>query len=374
MFPTLYRQLSVFASLSAAGRGPGALSRNRCWAAAFRAARRAGWLALGLALPLTVAAPALAGWSCMESDYEWTEEHYVGKFSGMLDRKRVGPGPNDWIEIPYRENPIVQFGYAECQVLKGNVNQGMAVLHQIADHYTDVRRVKAAWMIAEYISSGGDVQSNKIDEDNINEAIQAYGRVLFFINLHKPHYPWGGPFMPDPRSTDGGGFIDTGVVDDEGREMIYPRTSYLIPLHYFLKYWYGLDGSHNVHKMISLSYDGDMDLKTYQYYHPYTVDSLNRVVEFANACHAVMVRQHVVLMRYDVEDYEKARENYKIACQILKKYATTLLPLERQRLVLLSTKSCVYDILKCDEYKKNYDEIDAILGQAGDELRAVWKN
>ena len=65
--------------------------------------------------------------------------------------------------------------------------RSMAILHNIVDHSIEPERVKAAWMIASCLSSGGTFE-NTIGENIINEAIDAYGRVVFFIALG-PNYP-----------------------------------------------------------------------------------------------------------------------------------------------------------------------------------------
>ena len=207
-----------------------------------------------------------------------------------------------------------------------------------------------------------------------NEAIQAYKRVKFFVKLHEPDYPWGGPFVPDPDSDGKSDYRDAGVIDDEGNDWMYISTIYRIPLLYMVKYWYGWEGSDNVHKLTSHSYDGDRNLNTYPDYAPYTLNSLTNVIEFADDCHAVMVGQRHILLHYDVEDYERGRRQYNATCQVLKDAAVALFPLEQERLILLSTDSCTYDILKCEKYKAIYEEIDVLLGQAGDDLRAVFNN
>ena len=85
-------------------------------------------------------------------------------------------------EQNYRVDPEEingRIGYALCLLTRGDDSQGMAILHNIVDHSTEPERVKAAWMVANYISTGGTFEDT-IDKDNINEAIEAYGRVIFF--------------------------------------------------------------------------------------------------------------------------------------------------------------------------------------------------
>ena len=99
-------------------------------------------------------------WLCSDADFKIVEQDYK----------------SDSTNVYYR------IGYAHCLIVKGKDSEGMAILHNIADHSTHPARVKAAFMVAEYISTGGTFE-NTTDEDNINEAIEAFGRVIFFISL-----------------------------------------------------------------------------------------------------------------------------------------------------------------------------------------------
>ena len=94
----------------------------------------------------------------------------------------------------YRSDPqnvYYQLAYAHCLIVRGGQDHGalgMGILHNIADG-DHPARVRAAWKIAEYIETGGTFGAT-IDEDNINEAIQAYVKVVFLINL-AADYPAG---------------------------------------------------------------------------------------------------------------------------------------------------------------------------------------
>ena len=93
-------------------------------------------------------------------------------------------------ERDYRSDPEEingRIGYALCLITRGDDSQGMAILHNIVDNSTHPARVKAAWMLANYISTGGTFE-NTTDENNIIEAIEAYKRIVFFIDLD-PYYP-----------------------------------------------------------------------------------------------------------------------------------------------------------------------------------------
>ena len=164
------------------------------------------------------------------------------------------------VEQTYRSDPEdIYFirGYARCLVTRGQGNdetRGMAMLHDLVEYSTHPARTGAAWMVANYIQTGGKLDGS-IDKDNIIEAIKAYGKILFFIDLD-PHYPWDGMDIYEETT------------------QIELKSNRRIPLLYYSKFKYGAAGTHNAHKMMSPSYEGDRDLKTYPHYAPYTVEPL----------------------------------------------------------------------------------------------------
>ena len=240
-------------------------------------------------------------------------------------------------------NIYYRMGYALCLLTRGDDSQGMAILHNIVDHSTHPARVKAAFMVAEYISTGGTFEDT-IDKDNINEAIEAYGRVIFFISL-------------DPD------YSNTNDLFEEEAQMEL-TSHYRIPLLYSAKFKKGAAGTDNIHLLSSPSYNGDRDLNTYPEYSPYTIDSLEKAIEFANQCLALPPKRHFLTSSY---------RNYKAGCQVLKEAAQDILPLERQRLVLLDTDSCSNDLLQCDEYNEILLEtINPILRQVNSEIREIF--
>ena len=249
------------------------------------------------------------------------------------------------MEQTYRsepENIYFQRGYAGCLITRGDDSQGMAILHDIVDHNTDPARVGAAWQIANYLSSGGTF-GDKIDENNINAAIEAYGRVVFFIRLD-PDYPFGND-----------------IYEEEAQ--IELKSHYRLPLLYFYKFNYGLVGTHNMYKLKSPSYNGDGNLNTYLEYDPYTIDSIEKTIEFANQCLALPRKRHFI---------DRVYEKTMAKCQVFKNAALALLPLERERLVLLDTYSCSDDLIQCDEYNdilKN--KINPVVIQADSDIDAI---
>ena len=76
-----------------------------------------------------------------------------------------------------------QMAYARCLITRGDTHRGLNILHNIVDNNTHPARVGAAWMLENYLSSGGTFEDT-IDENNIDEAVKAYKRVVFFIDLN----------------------------------------------------------------------------------------------------------------------------------------------------------------------------------------------
>ena len=249
------------------------------------------------------------------------------------------------VEQNYRSTPTDiyrRIGYALCLIVKGKDHQGMAILHNIVDNSTHSARVKAAWMVAEYISTGGTFEDTT-DENNIIEAIEAYKRIVFFIDLD-PYYPEGNSLF-------------------EEESQIEFRTNYRIPMLYFAKFMKGAAGTDNMHLSRSPSYEGERDLNTYPKYSPYTIDSLAQMIKFADQCLALSPKRHFQSDHY---------KNHKAGCQVFKEAATAILPLEYQRLVLLDTNSCSDDLPQCSEYQEIKSEIVSIIRQATSEIDEIF--
>lgn len=248
----------------------------------------------------------------------------------------------EWLHRSEPENVYYRLAYAHCLIARGGQDHdALGILHSIADG--DHRaRVEAAFMIAEYIETGGEF-GDSIDENNINEAIEAYGKVVFLIRL-APDYPAGLELM-------------------EEESQIELRSHYRLALLYYAKYKYGGSGTDHVHLMRSPGYDGSTDLKTFPDYAPYTINSLERAIEFADQCLALPMKWY-----FEPDLYEELLA----ACRAIKDAATAILPLERKRLVLLDTVTCSNDLLKCVEYEYILDEINAIITQTSANIDEIF--
>ena len=244
------------------------------------------------------------------------------------------------------ENILLQRGYAHCLITRGDDLRGLNILHNIVDNNTHPARVGAAWMLANYLSSGGTFEDT-IDENNIDEAVKAYKRVVFFIDLN--------PFYPEDGNS---------IYEEEAQ--IELKTHYRLSMLYFEKFRYGAIGIHNIHKLRSPSYNGNGGLNTYPEYSPYTIDSLEKTIEFANQCLALPFKRH-----FQPDWYNKI----KAGCQVFKEAALVVLPLERQRLVLLDTYSCSDDLIQCNDYEKILKgEIVPIVQQVSSDLNEIFNS
>ena len=264
----------------------------------------------------------------------FADNYYRGNYSCEGFKEMEQLYRSDPESIPLRK------GYAHCLITKGEDSEGMSILYHIADRHNDV---KAAWVIAEYIHSGGTFE-DRIDKHNINEAIEAYGRVVFFISLD-PHYPQNGNDIYEAES------------------QMELRTNYRLPLLYFTKFKKGAVGTENIHLLRSPSYERDGDLDTYPKYNLYTMDSLEQMIKFADQCLALPPKRH-----FQSEAYGKI----KAGCQVFKEAATALFPLEQQRLVLLATDSCSDDLPQCAEYYELRAEMVSIIKPVSADIKAIF--
>ena len=269
-------------------------------------------------------------------------------FANYYERgRRICKDFNDMRQKHEREpeSKALKTGYAKCLILKGGEGElrGLNML----DHLTKYgNEVYAAFFLAEYISTGGAFE-RRADQDKIDEAIEAYFKVLQLIN-NDPFYPYRG-----------------GDIVHEINEQTELASYYAVPLLYMYKFGAGAEGSYRWALLSSPSYDGERDLNTYQKYSRYTVDSLKKAVEYADLCLNLPNKDHFITDIY---------EAYKQACQIIKDNGSALLPMERQRLALLADESCGGDLPQCGEYYELESEIREIYLPIKDSLIEIFVN
>ena len=237
-------------------------------------------------------------------------------------------------------NINAEINYAICQVLIGDREEGLRRLYHVTEKHNNVF---SAYFLAEYIEYGGDFKM-PIDGDKIDEAIDAYFRVLFLIDL-TPYYPRG----YERYEYDG---------------QMELQSHYRVPYLYMQKFAVGAGGLYREHLLNSPSYKGDRELNTYPKYSPYTLDSLGKVIKHANRCIALPKKSYFRQPHYD---------DHQEACRILKDTAEALLPLEEKRLNSLAVESCSDDVLKCQEHKKLLEgQITPLFVQAQEELKEIF--
>ncbi len=242
----------------------------------------------------------------------------------------------------YRDLPNnvnAEIHYAICQVLEGDREEGLRRLYHVTDQQNNVF---AAYFLAEYIEYGGDFKL-PIDREKIDEAIQAYFRVLFLIDL-TPYYP-----------------RDYELYEYEGQ--IELQSHYRVPWLYFEKFILGALGLYREHLYNAPSYKGSKDFSTYPRYSRHTLDSLEKTIEHANRCIALPKKRYFRQPYYD---------DHQNACRLLKEAAEALLPLEEKRLKVLAVKSCNKDIRKCQKHKEMFNTMEPIVGQTNDKLEAIF--
>ena len=237
------------------------------------------------------------------------------------------------------ESLFYETAYAICLVLKGGPDEerGLNMLHRLRDYEN---HVYAAIFLAEYIDSGGDFQLPS-DNEKVNEAIEAFFKVLALINSD-PRYPHNGYSVY------------------EFHLQMELKSYYNVPLLYVKKYALGLIGSEKVKILAAPSYEGDRELNTFPQYNRHTMDSLDKMLEHANRCLNLPLKDHFAIYRY---------EAYRKACRIFGDTALALRPLEAQRLALLADESCNADIVLCEEYVSTREEINKIYDSTHDEIK-----
>ena len=166
------------------------------------------------------------------------------------------------------------------------------------------------------------MEMTKLDDRYYNEGLQAYEQVLFLINS-KPDYPKG--------------FRSTERVEQHELEAYY----YLVWISY-KKYIAGVNGSDSAHLLQSPTYKGTRELKLYPKYSPYTLDSLDRTIEYAGRCANLPQKNYFQPLRY---------QQTITYCRLMKNYSKQLRELEEDRLTLLNGKACTRDIEQCSEYR-----------------------
>lgn len=242
------------------------------------------------------------------------------------------------------KNFILESAHAHCLLIRGEDDvQALNILESLAFKHNEVN---SAYAIADYTATGGTLDTSKLEPNNYDEALLAYGRVLFPIDRY-PRYPY--PYF-------------TVTEWDEQKELAAYYNWVLIQ---YLRFNYGIQGHHRWHLRQSPSYEGDRNIETYPKYSPYTIDSLNQTIEMAERCASLPKKRH-----FQPGYYQKITAY----CRLLKETAETLLPLERERLHLLNIESCKRDLPKCKDYDELTDKISAVIEEGSMGAKEIFKD
>ena len=231
--------------------------------------------------------------------------------------------------------------YARCLIARGKDDvRALSILEaEIGNGRVDAARDKAV-----YVTTGGTMEMTKMNDRKYNEALQAYGQVLFLINS-KPDYPKG--------------FRSTERVEQHELEAYY----YLVRISYS-KSIDGLRSIHHAHLLQSPTYKGTRDLKLYPKYSPYTLDSLDRTIEYAGRCANLPQKRYFQPLMY--------RQTITY-CRLMKDYTKKIRKLEEDRLTLLNGKACARDIEQCSEYRDVvFNKIVPLKKVKEQEINKIW--
>ena len=239
------------------------------------------------------------------------------------------------------ENIKWQSEYGYCLIVKGDVEGLTRLMTRL--FLIDKRQLHiiAAYLIARYLHTDENFEHSTIDR--VDEAIEAYLRVLALIDAEPPY--------PDYE-------LNERYVEIE------LKTTFLVPELYFDKFSRGAQGIENYYILQSPDYKGDRELKTFPQYNRYTVDSLNKMIKFAGYCVNLPRKNHFDLTLYTA---------IKKACQVLKDTATALLPMEIKRLTFLENQTSCRDLSNCPEYDELADPIVSIVKQGVSDREAILR-
>ena len=255
----------------------------------------------------------------------------------------------DGVKARHRDNPgsiLRKRNYAMCLILKGEDDKGLNILNNLVQDHNDSL---AAHIIAIHTRSGGKMNWS-VNKDRIDEALQAHFKALSLIDLD-PNYPSDQLYRFEHS-------IAKPLIRQVERGVVV-ESAYLY-MHRFLS---GARGLYREHLLASPNYKGDRNLKTYPQYSPYTLDSLEKVIEFTDQCLSPLPEKPFFSKYLYIKD--------KKICQIRKDTAIALLPMEEQRLNLLANESCASSLPHCPEYEELAGDMLSLIEQASSEIRDI---
>ena len=275
-------------------------------------------------------------------------------FSGRADTYERGDtscGGFSEIERKYNERSddmIMQTLYGACLIISGrNEEEGVDLLERAGEQGD----ILAVFRLAKHYRTGGTWDSQYIEPENIQKAIDLYLRVIQMIQDYHG-YPTG----------------DMGPVEE--KYSVEMQSHYRVTSLYYSKFRNGSYGAQSYRNN-----DNQEGAETYPQYREHTTDSLEKVIHYADICLEVPLENYFDETRYD---------RYQSACRILKVTAEALLNpsdlnadqegLNAKRRRWVNEPTCYKDLKNCEPYQEVMDKIKAIIKSANQQLGEVWNS
>ena len=274
-------------------------------------------------------------------------------FSGRADTYERGGASCDSfskVKREYDKDPddyLSQADYGLCLIAAYRDEEGIDFLER-AGNQGDIL---AVFRLARHYRTGGTWDSQYIEPKNIQKAIDLYLRVTQMIDDYHG-YPVG----------------DMHTM--ERKYSIEMSSHYRVTSLYYSKFKWGDLGMENYRNN-----DNQEGEKTYPEYRDHTIDSLEKVIHYADIC-----------LNAPLESYfnERKYHRYQSVCRILKTTAEALLNpphlnadqegLNTQRLRWVNEPTCYRDLKNCEPYQEVTDKMMAIIESGNQQIADVWNN
>ena len=274
-------------------------------------------------------------------------------FSGRADTYERGDASCDSfskVKREYDKDPddyLSQADYGLCLIAAYRDEEGVAHLKSAGDKGD----ILAVFRLARHYRTGGTWDSQYIEPENIQKAIDLYLRVTQMIDDYHG-YPVG----------------DMHTVERE--YSIEMSSHYRVTSLYYSKFRNGSYGAQSYRNN-----DNQEGEETYPQYREHTIDSLQKVIHYADICLAVQRENYFDESKYD---------QYQSACRVFKTAAEALLNppdlnadqegLNTQRIRWVNEPTCYRDLTNCKPYQEVMDKIKAIIRTSDEQMAEVWNS
>ena len=249
-------------------------------------------------------------------------------------------------ERDYHRKPDNEYNQAEyglCLIAANQDEDGLIHLRSAGEK----GHITAVFDLARYYQTGGTLDDQVLEPNNIQQAIDLYLRVTQMIKDY-PAYPLGGARWGEIHYS---------------MEM---NTYYKVVSLYYAKFFRGILGAHNFHN------NGNQENKekgkeTYLDYREHTTDSLQKTIQYADICLSVPLKHYF---------YENKYNRYQSLCRIFKSAAEDILNqgLNADRIHLINDPVCAQNLKNCERYQEVVDQTKRILHRVQAQTAEVWNN